>query len=229
VLGGGLRGGAVLRIEVDGKGAAGEVLLFGWEFDALEAVPGDFRRLKDHGTIANRQRALDGVCLQVPWIGVELDESAPVVFPLIVQEVNQVEAAVPEGLRVVVEVDVRIEILSGEVLVGSSADVVGIVEQVGGRGVVAEPGEEVGRADAGVEVAVGGADGVDVWASELAADSAVIASRGIFPGGGELVRKALAESLDKEVIEDDVWERLRGGEALAQAVALFDELVVEIV
>ena len=55
-------------------------------------------------------------------------------FRSVIQEDDQIESAVPLANRVVVEVNVVVELLTGEVLVGPNSEVLRVKEQVGDTG-----------------------------------------------------------------------------------------------
>lgn len=89
--------------------------------------------------------ALDFIFLRRrPRIFVELNCSAPVFLPLVVEINNQIESSMGTGNGMFVEVDVGVEILAMTILVraSASAEVMRIVEQVGYTRNLPNPFEE---------------------------------------------------------------------------------------
>ena len=116
------------------------------------------------------------------------------------------------ALGVVVEVDVSVEFLAGEVFVGASADVVGIVEEIGDGSDLADESEEIAALHQAVEALIRRAEfrkiGENGFATGLAAFVGGLAGVEVREGGDEFA----AGGSVKKRLDDDVAEGGRGGE-----------------
>ena len=75
-------------------------------------------------------------------IGVQFERAAPVVIPFRVEVDDQIQPAMLLRLWMTIEVDVRVELLAVAVVVGTAAEVPGVVAQVGDAGGGAQPVEK---------------------------------------------------------------------------------------
>ena len=92
--------------------------------------------------------------------------------------------------RVAVEIDVRIEVLSGPVLVGAAAEVPGIVEKVVDSGQPADQIEERARLDQVIQFRIGTAELANAFDGGLAAELAGLVARVAALERGELREQA---------------------------------------
>jgi hypothetical protein len=94
--------------------------------DARESMPGILVGFKHHATVEQGAVAANSVFLRPPRIGVNLKSTAPFIAPPRVQIDDQIQAPVQLPRLVVIEIDVRVQLLAMQVFVRSAAKHLGI-------------------------------------------------------------------------------------------------------
>src|SRR5206468_12288613 len=105
---------------------------------------------------------------RLPRVLTQLQAPAPLLAPLRVQEDDQVQTAMQRPPRMIVEIDVPVEILATEILVRAAADVIRIVNEIVDGGDLAHPAQELARADQPVELGIRPAEPGNVGDHRLA-------------------------------------------------------------
>ena len=86
-------------------------------------------RFEQDGLVEPRRNKLGSVVLGLPGIGVQLEVSTPLLLPFRREVNDHVQPAMPP-FGVVVEIDVKVELLAIEVFVRAPADIIGIIQQM---------------------------------------------------------------------------------------------------
>ena len=114
----------------------------------------------------------------------------------------------------VVEIDVRVEVLSVAIFMGSAADVVRVVAKIGHAGHAAQQREEFVRPNQAVQLGVGRSDAGKLFLDRLAPDLAHLVARILVVKGWKFLRQTLVERLGKEIIEHQVGKGAGAGKLL---------------
>ena len=119
----------------------------------------------------------------------------------------------------IVEVDVRIEVLPRQIFVRSAADVFRVVEQFRNPGDAAHEFEKRRIAHQLIEAFVRRAEGRQFGEYGLAADFAMLVDGAGFVEDGELGHQFAEKLVIQEMIDHDILEGLRRLKLSAQAIA----------
>ena len=117
-------------------------------------MPRAFARFEDDCPAVLRKYLNVSSILVKPSVSVELKVPAPLATPFSIQENDEIQSTVPLANRVVVEVDVVMEALTGEVLMSPTAEVLRIKEQIGESGDIRDRVEELSCLDDLMEFAL---------------------------------------------------------------------------
>jgi hypothetical protein len=145
---------------------------------------------------------------------VKLDGAAPRVVPLLVEVEQEVEAAVHPRPLVVVEIDVRVELLPLEVLVRPAAEEGRVAQEVFHARQRRDGLQKLLRLDVLGDAPVEGADLLYLLEDGLAADLAHLVERLLRVEGREVAEHLLGLGRLKKVVDHDVAEGLGGDELL---------------
>src|SRR5260370_20131140 len=109
---------------------------------------------EDHDAVGELPHKLPFAAAISPRIAKQFQTAAPGLVPLRVHEDNQVKPAVQASGRVIVEIYVRVQLLSAKILVRATTYVFGIVDQSGNVGDTAHHGQKIAVLHQTVETTV---------------------------------------------------------------------------
>src|SRR5580693_4166814 len=97
--------------------------------NSFESVPGIFVRFEEDTVIEKRRIRNKRVVFEIPGILVNLQVSAPTLFPFLIQVDDGVAPAMISRSRMQIEVNMDVQALTRQILVRSRTMILGLIEE----------------------------------------------------------------------------------------------------
>ena len=168
-------------------------------------MPAVLGRLENNGPV--QQRNDPGYLIVVGMrIAMEFEHAAPVGLPVGVEVDDQVQSAVGVRYRMAIEIDMRFQGLAVAVVVGTPAEVVGVVEQVGDAGYPGKLRQEFLALDNVIKSAISTTERADPFAYGLVPHRSILVDGMGWIEFRKFRAQARRDSCLQEVVDHDMAE-----------------------